>query len=335
MNANLNDKSLVTVVIVTYNRYSEVIDCLTALESQTYPVSEVILVDNGYLKPNESLEEIISRISFSFQIKYFVGKTNSLTIARNFAVSMVTTEYCCLVDDDVILPANYLEVILNGLRELPKAVGAHGKIIREKTSRLKNIYSKLFLLFYLSNYDCKLLKSMYVSYPYYCKLSNPIECQWVSGSNQVYRTDVLRNIKWDEKMIKYSDGEDVDHSYRIYKSGVGKLYFFPNVKVKHTQSIKSRAIGFESILMRETYMFYLMYKLLEPSLGSIILFLWSRLGEVTEIFIRVIFQSDKILKFRELIHLFKSFKYTFKYRKELKSGELDSINIFIKKFNGI
>ena len=46
------------------------------------------------------------------------------------------------------------EVILNGLKQFPNAVGAHGKLTRKKTSWLKNSYAKLFFLFYLSNSDC-------------------------------------------------------------------------------------------------------------------------------------------------------------------------------------
>lgn len=322
---------MITVVIVTYKRHSEILSCLAALEKQTYPITEVIVVDNAPTSPEGYLRELISTLSFSFQIRYVANKINSLTLARNIAVSMVTTEYCCLVDDDVILPENYLTVILNGLKQFPNAVGAHGKLIRKKTSWLKNSYAKLFFLFYLSNSDCRVLKSIYVSYPQYYKLSSPLECQWVSGSNQVYRTDVIKNIKWDEKMIKYSDGEDVDHSYRIYKSGVGKLYLFPTLEVQHTQSKIGRASGFESTLMRETYMYYLKHKLIDPSLVSSLLFLWSRLGEFLEILMRIILQSNKILRFRELLYLLKSFRYTFKFRKELKSGELVSINTLIQK----
>jgi hypothetical protein len=78
-------------------------------------------------------------------------------------------------------------------------------------------------------------------------------------------------------------------------------------------------------------MYYLKHKLLDPSSVSGLLFLWSRLGEFLEILISIILQSDKILRYRELLYLLKSFRYTFKFRKELKSGELVSINTLIQK----
>ena len=89
MKSNSMEKSLVTVIIVTYKRHSEVLSCLAALEKQTCPVMEVIVVDNAPTSTEGSLKELISTLSFSFQIRYFVNEINSLTLARNIAVSTI------------------------------------------------------------------------------------------------------------------------------------------------------------------------------------------------------------------------------------------------------
>jgi GT2 family glycosyltransferase len=65
---------MITVVIVTYKRHSEILSCLAALEKQTYPITEVIVVDNAPTSTEGSLKELISTLSFSFQIRYEIKK---------------------------------------------------------------------------------------------------------------------------------------------------------------------------------------------------------------------------------------------------------------------
>lgn len=316
----------ITVVIVTYRRPKFLESILMQLKNQTKPPLEVIVVDNDI---NRSGKIVVEQCNFSFevlQIKYIPNDVNSLAVGRNLGVSLVETKFTCLLDDDVVIPNNYLEQVFLRINDLPNAVGVQGILNLGDRSKFGNVLAFITGNFYISRNTCKVRWSISASYPKYSDRETPIKCDWISGTNQFYLTHIIKAVRWDENFTKYSDGEDLDHSFRVNSSGMGSLYLLPNLLINHLETAEARITGYQNILMRESYSFYLLHKLFPRNKLALIFFLWSRVSTLLLEFIEIPFsgfQKNRAKVFRN--HLTALF-FIFKLRTELRSLNTTGIN---------
>ncbi len=94
----------ISVVIPTCNRKDRLLSLLDDLNSQTYPIAAVIIVDSG--------EERLFPADYArfnhLAIQYILSE-KSVCIQRNTGIRRAETPWIFLCDDDVQVPANYLE----------------------------------------------------------------------------------------------------------------------------------------------------------------------------------------------------------------------------------
>jgi len=159
------------------------------------------------------------------------------------------------------------------------------------------------------------LPSLGVTYPEDSKIIN---CQWVSGAS-VFKRELFKEFSCDENLKKYSDGEDLDFSYRIFKKYPQSLFFTPYAKYIHKESSAGRASDKERIYMREVHYLYLFYKLTTPIFRKRLIYVWSRIGEA-------IFKIISLLAFRaspkQIIHLIGAYIFCLRHLREIKAGNL-------------
>lgn len=322
----INLKGRVSAVIVTYKRPAELKNCLECLIEQTYPPSEIIVIDNASSINNLS-KEICELYSSNTVIKYILNKSNSLPAGRNLGVRNSLHEYILLVDDDVILDSKYIEKLLKKLENQQDLIGIQGYIQQNSRSWVREAFHRFFCHYYLEKNNCRVQKSISTTYP--SGLSKDIECQWISGSNQLYRREVLELISWDEKLVRYADGEDLDHSYRVYNKNLGKLMISPDAVVYHNEGETGRTETNELTVMREVYGWYLCNKLFPSSHVAKIYFVWSRFG-------RFVFALLNILRYRNLAslaclgYLVRAYYFVWRNRFDFSCGNFESYN---KRFN--
>lgn len=91
-----------SIVVVTYNRQKELLNCLESIArcASPYPY-EVIVVFNG----DRAYLEKCAQLYKNFQMM-FIHKSTPAN-ARNFAAKQAKGEYLFFLDDDCILPENY------------------------------------------------------------------------------------------------------------------------------------------------------------------------------------------------------------------------------------
>ena len=89
-------KSLVTVVIPTYNRPDLLKKAVLSIERQTYDNLEIIIVDNGIL-PREKYSEILQ---LGNNIKYVKIPEHGANYARNKGILEARGDYIAFLDDD-------------------------------------------------------------------------------------------------------------------------------------------------------------------------------------------------------------------------------------------
>jgi glycosyltransferase involved in cell wall biosynthesis len=137
----LEDNSLVSVIIPTFNRGDLLIRALDSLSKQTYSNWEAIVVNDGgasvYID-NELYDSRIKTIN--------LGGNFGQASARNIALKIATGEMICFLDDDDVYLPNHLNTIQNGLKSanfvytLAEYVieNANGEVLRRE-SRYKGI----------------------------------------------------------------------------------------------------------------------------------------------------------------------------------------------------
>lgn len=114
----------VSVIIPVFNDNERLINCLEALENQTYSkkLYEVIVVDNG---SNESVEKVVEPYTQAFTTHE--SKPGSYA-ARNKGISFAKGEVIAFTDSDCIPAPNWLETGVNHLLSIPNCGFVAGKI---------------------------------------------------------------------------------------------------------------------------------------------------------------------------------------------------------------
>ena len=123
----MNDR--VCVVVVTYNRKELLLNLLKAISGQTYPVQEIIIVDNkstdgtaAFLQDNQvitgAVEGKISKSSWrGIRISYYLNDRNSGGsggFEKAFSIANRRPyDYIWAMDDDVEPESNCLEILLS------------------------------------------------------------------------------------------------------------------------------------------------------------------------------------------------------------------------------
>ncbi len=97
-------------LIVTYNSDKYISRCLNSLVNQTYKDFDVIIVDDG---STDNTKEIIENdfISKYDNIKYFYKENTGVADSRNYAISLVSSEYFTFVDSDDYVSCDLLKEI--------------------------------------------------------------------------------------------------------------------------------------------------------------------------------------------------------------------------------
>lgn len=320
-----------TIIIPTFNRDKDLSICLESILKQNYKPLEVIVVDDS---TNDLTKELVKKITGLFSSSriniIYLKNSNpkSLARARNKGIDESNGEIIVFLDDDVVLDLNYLYILNQAYERDNKIYGVQGYITNfPKTNIIVEFFNKLFLLNSTENAKCRVLPSSRNTYPNN-KTIQPFYCEWLSGCNHSYKKEILKEFRYDEKMIRYSYKEDVDMSYRIYKKHPQGLFFIPSARCMHNESKNSRILKKEQLYMEIGYTTYFFYKNIDQCCKSIILFHWSNFGffikKIGEILIKT--DSERLCQIKYLIS---GYRNMLKHLSELKNGELHKFNLSI------
>jgi len=150
----MND--LVSIVIPTYNRPSELERCLRSVLEQTYGHFEVLVVNDGGME-NE-LHQVINKLGDS-RIRYLTNqRTKGANGARNTGVLNAKGKYVTFLDDDDEWYTQKMEKNVQKLESLDASFGAviSGLVVyqnhywKTKVSNREEIYLKDILFYYFS-----------------------------------------------------------------------------------------------------------------------------------------------------------------------------------------
>jgi glycosyltransferase involved in cell wall biosynthesis len=274
-----------SIVVPTYNRALKLKTLLRSVLEQDALPKEVVIIDQNISRSTFDVASAVDRefLDKGIALKYLYLDKKSASRARNLGIDHSSGEVVFFIDDDIILLRGYIKNVLGVYESFPDALGVQGVMLNYKPTydlesllgRLENQLRRAFFLSYYRQNTWKVMPSINDVFPFPITALMPAERFQGCCS---YKRGILDDFRFDENLEEWSLLEDLDLSYRIYKSKKGVLYVTPEARLIHegethmTSSLRSES--YKKIVNR-TYMFS---KLMEQSPRNCAIFCWSILG---------------------------------------------------------
>lgn len=125
---------LISIIVRTYKERDTLLkQALISIGNQTYKNIEIIVVEDG----GNTMEPLINSINHKLNIKYFGLEKIGRSATGNYGLSEASGEYCLFLDDDDLLFADHVEILLVAL-ESNKQMAASYSLAFEIPTRFKD-----------------------------------------------------------------------------------------------------------------------------------------------------------------------------------------------------
>lgn len=219
--SGLPEQMKLSVVIATYRRATSLGRTLGTLAAQHHLPDEVIVVDQSPGEERAAVEGIIAQAAQAgLPVKLLWSSMPSSTRARNLGLDAATGDWVVFSDDDVDWPP-----AVTG--DFHAKVGAESALVMVGARDLRipsyvrpfwrRMVSALFLTNTLSPLrHGKVFPCMQARYPQ--PIVGDMETEWATGYwFAVERRFVNEHLlRFDEKMVRYAQAEDMLFSHQIY-----------------------------------------------------------------------------------------------------------------------
>lgn len=114
------EKSLVSVIIPTYNRQAMLLRAIESVQKQTYDNLEIIIVDDASI---DSTPDVVQSI-LDNRVHYLRSQQNhGGAETRNIGIRYASGEYIAFLDDDDIYLPNKIELLVSALKKSEAGIG--------------------------------------------------------------------------------------------------------------------------------------------------------------------------------------------------------------------
>ena len=195
-----------SIIVPVYNRPDEVDELLESLTKQTLKDFEVIIVEDGSIKPCKDVCEKYANI---LDLHYYAKENSGPGQSRNYGAERSNGEWLIILDSDVVLPEGYLEAVEKSLASSTSIAAWGGPDAAHPSftpvqKAISYSMTSFFTTGGIRGGKAKLDKF----YP--------------RSFNMGIRRDVYLKL---EGFTKMRFGEDIDFSYRIVEAGyMPRLY---------------------------------------------------------------------------------------------------------------
>ncbi|CAH1208389.1 hypothetical protein PAECIP111891_03211 [Paenibacillus allorhizoplanae] len=118
-------KRTISVHIVTYNSAEHIEDCLKAVLGQSHHIDQIVVIDNA---SKDYTHHSLAKCDDTCTIIYN-KQNNGFAGAHNQAIRMTETDYCLILNPDVVLEPDYVRNTVIALQNNPQAGSATGKLL--------------------------------------------------------------------------------------------------------------------------------------------------------------------------------------------------------------
>lgn len=302
----------ISVVIPTLNRPKDLQVAVKSILDQTYPPSELIIVDQSIDSDSYNIiQELYSLLKPIPKLIYIHNTSiKSLVEAKNFGVSKSNGDIVSFLEDDEELNSNYLENILKVFKENDHILGCSGVVSNIRRSLL---YRVAFKVFHRGMFDDKRLDI--VKYIDCDGDGDLIFSTHISGGLSSYRKEVFDVIKFDLKN-NFFYCEDIDFSMRASDHfGLERFVISTNVCLRHYMSPINRDV-LRPRWYRKTREFILLYKKNKHRRFSRLSIFWLMIG----LFFESIYSSINLRNQGPIFGFFNGLLSGIKYQIHLSSN---------------
>jgi GT2 family glycosyltransferase len=230
----------VSIHIVTYNSSEHIDDCLEAVLKQSHPIERIVVIDNA------SKDDTLFRLAkWSEHCTIVKNKVNNgFAGGHNQAIRMTDTDYCLILNPDVVLEPDYVHNTVKSLKNHSQAGSATGKLLFkadpthiDSTGLVINKARRAF--------DRGAHQSSY-------QFVQAEEVFGVSGAAAMYAREMINDISlngefFDEDFFAYK--EDVDVAWRAQLLG-WKAYYEPEAIAFHERGWKEGGRSSKPLFVR-------------------------------------------------------------------------------------
>jgi len=230
------DVSMVTVLIVTWNRRDDVLETIDSVYSQAYRDFEIIVVDNG------SEDGTVGTIASRYPEVRLVALENNVgaSRARNFGIEIARGEFILFLDSDASPSRDTLANLVKKLKTTPDLGVINSKIVNANTNQIDDIAGWIY-----TEKDKDFQDVEFLSYSF-------------SEGGCAIKKEVFDKVGpfWDKLFFGY---EGMELALRVLDAGYTILYYPPSL-VLHRASPHARIKGGsrERILLKSCLMVYLL-----------------------------------------------------------------------------
>ena len=201
-----------SIIVPVYNRPDEVDELLQSLCEQTVKDFEVIIVEDGSIKP---CKDVCNKYAGILSLHYYAKENSGPGQSRNYGAERANGKYVIILDSDVVLPSGYLQAIEEELAQQPcEAFGGPDAAHPDFTPVQKAISYSMTSFFTTGGIRGGKAK---------------LDKFYPRSFNMGIRRDVYQQLGGFTKM---RFGEDIDFSYRIVEAGY-QPRLFPEAWVWH------------------------------------------------------------------------------------------------------
>ena len=104
-----------SIIVPVYNRPDEVDELLESLARQTLKDFEVVIVEDGSIKP---CKDVCAKYASILDLHYYAKENSGPGQSRNYGAERANGEWLIILDSDVVLPDTYLEAVQHQLSDV-------------------------------------------------------------------------------------------------------------------------------------------------------------------------------------------------------------------------
>ena len=223
----------VSIIIVNYNTYDLVLQCIESVVKNTSKILyEIIVVDNN--SPNREVEQLNEIYP---QVKLILNNENSgFGIANNLGNMVAKGKYIFLLNSDTIVLDNSIYYLYDFMKKNLDVGACGGNLCDAElnpatsfTRSMPSIFSDIDYFFYNIFSKLKFGKNLY-----YCYETLPIRIYGnISGADLMIQKTVFDELRgFDENYFMYY--EETDLIFRMREKGY-KTYIVPQSKIVHLE----------------------------------------------------------------------------------------------------
>lgn len=225
-------KEKISVIVTLYNRLEYARNMILSLLHQTLMIDELVFADDGSKDDvADVIKDLVDRCPFEIKVVYQEDIGFRLARSRNNGARVATGDFLIFLDQDVIMPNDFIEKIYNN-RKVKRITFTRGFLTsEEEKNRIQEIINKkydfneIYKIIYTyqdnKNFRRVMYKDIFYSFLYKLKLRK--RGAKIAGLMfALYKTDYLAINGFDENYRGWGK-EDDDFCNRFFKYG-GETY---------------------------------------------------------------------------------------------------------------